>query len=907
MEDERKTKKQLIAELQALRLEQREQTRISSEKFTKAFLQNSIPAVITTAKDGRFFEVSDAFLQLVELKRDEVVGYTSREIGFLTEEQTYSFFNELGKYGRVANLEMEVRTQGKGLRYGLFNAVMISINNENYLLTTIHDITERKQAEEALRESEQKLQSIINAIPDGLAISTIEGNLQYVSPNTISMFGYPSMDELKGRNILEFVHPSYQTKAISLIGEMLNGNYTGAAEYLMLKKDGTEFFCEINAEIIRNADGEPTGIAYIKRDITERKNTDDALRESEERYRKTFMTSPDAIFITRFPDGMFVSVNAGFTAMTGYTDEEIIGKLPLEINIWKDHEERNKIIEEFLTKGEVRNFEACFLTKHGEIVALISVSRVELKGVPHNLCIARDITERKRVEEALQDSEERYRTILNSLQESYHEVDLNGRYTFLNDSALQIVGFSAEEMMDMNFNTLFEGETREKIIKSYKQVFKTGEPIKAMEFELITKNGRIVPMEASVSLKRNATGDPVGFRVVTRDITARKQAEEEKRILEDRLQHADKMDAIGTLAGGVAHDFNNLLMGIQGNASLSLMDIDPTHPTYENLKRIEEQVQSGAALTKQLLGFARGGKYEVKPTDMNEVIEKISSLFGRTKKEISIQRKHGKDLWSVEVDRGQMEQVFLNLYVNAWQAMPGGGDIYLETQNILLDEAIAISCSAKPGKYVKITVTDSGTGMDEKTKARIFEPFFTTKRMGRGTGLGLATVYGIIKGHHGIINVYSEPGHGTTFTVYLPASEKEVVKEKTATGKIIRGKETILLVDDEKMVMEVSKELLESLGYKVYVAGSGQEAIAVYMEKGNKIDLVILDMIMPGISGGGTFDRLMEINPQIKILLSSGYSLNGQAQEILDRGCKGFLQKPFHLSQFSGKIREILD
>jgi CheY-like chemotaxis protein len=254
-----------------------------------------------------------------------------------------------------------------------------------------------------------------------------------------------------------------------------------------------------------------------------------------------------------------------------------------------------------------------------------------------------------------------------------------------------------------------------------------------------------------------------------------------------------------------------------------------------------------------------------------------------------------------------MEQVFMNLYVNAWQAMPGGGEIYLKTEDVLLDEEQAVTYAIKPGKYVKISVTDTGTGMDEKTKDRIFDPFFTTKGMGRGTGLGLATVYGIIKGHKGMINVDSEPGHGTTFNIYLPASEREVVGEKTATRTIARGTETILLVDDEKMVLEVSREILEFLGYRVYAAGSGQEALAVYMEKRNEIDLVILDMIMPGISGGETFDRLRGINSGIKVLLSSGYSIEGQAQEILDRGCNGFLQKPFQLEKLSRKVREMLD
>jgi two-component system cell cycle sensor histidine kinase/response regulator CckA len=282
-------------------------------------------------------------------------------------------------------------------------------------------------------------------------------------------------------------------------------------------------------------------------------------------------------------------------------------------------------------------------------------------------------------------------------------------------------------------------------------------------------------------------------------------------------------------------------------------------------------------------------------------------MFGRTRKDIKINTKFQEDIWTVEVDHGQIEQVLLNLYVNAWQAMPGGGDLYLLTENVILDEYLARSFSVDPGEYVKISVTDTGVGMDEATQQRVFDPFFTTKGMGRGTGLGLASAYGIIKNHGGIINVHSDKGEGTTFNIYLPSSEKEIAEPKGAGEEILKGSETVLLVDDEKMIIDVGEQLLDRLGYKVMVAGSGNEALEMYEENQDRIDLVILDMIMPDMSGGDTYDKLKGINSSIKVLLASGYSINGQAQAILDRGCDAFIQKPFNLRELSKKVRSVLD
>ena len=383
--------------------------------------------------------------------------------------------------------------------------------------------------------------------------------------------------------------------------------------------------------------------------------------------------------------------------------------------------------------------------------------------------------------------------------------------------------------------------------------------------------------------------------------------EGEKLKLETQLQQAQKMEAVGTLAGGIAHDFNNLLMAIQGRTSIMLMKKDSSHPDIRHLKGIEDNVESAADLTRQLLGFARGGKYEVKPTDLNELVKKQNRMFGRTKKQISIRGKYEKDLWSVEVDQGQIDQVLLNLYVNAWQAMPAGGDLYLETENVALDENYVKPFSVETGRYVKISVTDTGVGMDRAIQKKIFDPFFTTKEMGRGTGLGLASAYGIIKNHSGFINVYSEKGHGTTFNIYLPASEKEIMEDKKSAGDTLKGTETVLFVDDEDMIIEVAGELFEQLGYKVLTAGSGKEAIEIYEKNKEQIDIVLLDMIMPDMSGSDTYDSLKEINPDINVLLSSGYSINGQATEIIDRGCSGFIQKPFKMKELSQKLREVLD
>ena len=513
---------------------------------------------------------------------------------------------------------------------------------------------------------------------------------------------------------------------------------------------------------------------------------------------------------------------------------------------------------------------------------------------------------RKAADEALRKSEEKYRTILESIEEGYFETDLDGHLTFFSSPFAKILGYERSQLIGVNTRQYTTPETVEKMDRITEQLLQTGTPENVTSYDIIRPDGEKVLLELSYSILVEPAEGPIGFKGVLRDVSTRRKAEEEKHRLESQLQQAQKMESIGTLAGGIAHDFNNILMGIQGNASLMLLKIDSEHPNFEKIKNIETYVQNGTTLTKQLLGFARRGKYLVKATDLNEIIEKSSALFARTRKEIQVHTNLDKSIWTVEVDRGQIEQVLLNLYVNAWQAMLDGGDLYLNTENVTLDRSYVKPYRVEPGRYVKISVTDTGMGIDKETQKRIFEPFFTTKEMGRGTGLGLASVYGIIKSHGGYINVYSELDRGTTFTIYLSASGKEAVEDAALIADIVKGSGTILLVDDEKMILAVGRELLEELGYTVLPAMSGQEAIDIFQEQQDKISMIIMDMVMPGLSGSETFNRLKEIDPDVKILLSSGYSVDGQASDILKRGCDGFIQKPFNMNQLAVKIKNIM-
>ncbi len=517
----------------------------------------------------------------------------------------------------------------------------------------------------------------------------------------------------------------------------------------------------------------------------------------------------------------------------------------------------------------------------------ITVFRNELLG---------EIEERKRTETELRESENRYRTIFENAPMGIMRFDSTGTILQCNEPFAQIIGATRNGLIGFDMLKNMEpGPARQAVADA----IETGIGHFEGPYRSVT-GGKEMVIKANHKCIRKEKDRFVEWISIFEDITERQR-------LEQQFRQAQKMEAVGTLAGGIAHDFNNLLMGIMGNASLILNRIAPDDPIAKKIRIIENMVERGSALTRQLLGFARGGKYEVAVEDINGLIREHNEIFGRTRKEITITEDFCENLWPAEVDRGQFGQVLMNLYINAWQAMPGGGTLFVRTEKVNLDSGYVQPFTVKPGRYIKITVTDTGTGIDVENQQKIFEPFFTTKGIGIGTGLGLASVYGIMKNHEGFINVYSKKGCGTTFTLYFPASERNIMSENLQlSGEIRTGTGTILLVDDEEMIAEVGAEMLQALGYEVLTGFNGKEALQIFDEHQEKIDLVILDMIMPDMSGGEVFDHLKKKDESIKVMLSSGYSVNGQAQDILDRGCNGFIQKPFTLEDLSKKVGEIL-
>jgi two-component system, cell cycle sensor histidine kinase and response regulator CckA len=803
--------------------------------------------------------------------------------------------------------------------------------NREYLDTSsdssfAEDISERVRAEESLRVSEQRYARMVANLPGFVyrCANDRHWTMEFISDGCRSITGYGPESFLSNRTLAyaDIVHPEHRERLWRDWQEVLSRNGIFEGEYPVIHADGETRWVWERGRGVFSESGRLLYLEGFIADITERRRAEERLRDSEQKFRLLAENTLDVIWRLDL-DERITYVNPASERLFGYPPHELIGTRlsdhcdPTEVARIGAIVDRS--VEQRDTDTGVA-FETFFRHRDGRRVATEIHGRVlaDARGRPVALQgIARDITERKRAEEALRESENRLDRIIRSIDDVLYGVDgETGEFVFLSPSFERVLGYTLDDIARMGGRREFlrrviqddRFRDQDRLFRELRSERRTEPPV--WEAWWRRKNGDLVCIEDR-STPLFEEGRLVGTQGVLRDVTARKRAEEAQEKLRAQLIQAQKMESVGQLAGGVAHDFNNMLSVILGNAEMALERLTPQDPFHSELKEIRGAAQRSAAITRQLLAFAR--KQTILPTvlDLNETVEGMLKMLRQLiGEDIDLAWMPGEPLWSVKLDPSQIDQVLANLCVNARDAIGGVGRVTIETGTAVFGEDDYLTEPGfVPGEYVFLSVGDDGCGMDGETLDRIFNPFFTTKAVGEGTGLGLPTVYGIVKQNDGFIDVRSEPGKGTTFKIFLPRYAGEVEALSTdGAAESPRGRgETVLLVEDEPAIMRLGELMLERLGYRVLAAHTPGEALRVAGERTNGIHLLITDVVMPDMNGRELADRLRTLAPDVKTLFISGYT----ADVIARRGVLGegvdFIQKPFFLKDLALKVRRVLD
>jgi PAS domain S-box-containing protein len=760
------------------------------------------------------------------------------------------------------------------------------------LVAVYSDETERMQAQLALEESEKKFRLLYEGSPVGYHSLDEDGNLLEVNNTWLQTLGY-ERDEVIGRWFGDFLTDRSREIFIERFPVFKRTGEVHGAEFVMYKKDGSAITASFDGRVGRDEDGRFRQTHCVFHDITDRKRAEEALKESEERFRILAEGAFEGIVITR--EGIILDANRTYCEMAGYDLRELVGKNVMGFVA----PEFQEITLAHIFSASEELYESAVAHKSGRAIPV----EIKAKAIPYGGSIARiaalrDTTARRKAEEA----QKRLFTAIEQAAEGMVITDRQGTIQYVNPALERITGYTRDEIIGEN-PRLFKSGAHDAVF--YKQMWETITSGEIWSGRIVNrrKDGTLYHEEATISPVRDASGKITNFVAVKRDITEHME-------LSRQLLQAQKMEAIGTLAGGIAHDFNNLLQVILGYSELILSDEQLPSAYKDDLERISHAGKDGADLVQRLLTFSRKTEIKPKPLNLNHRISQVEKLLTRTiPKMIDIEMVLAEDLEVINADPIQMEQVIMNLAVNARDAMPEGGKLVIHTANVRLDEAYARThLGARPGPYVLLSVSDTGIGMDKETLDHVFEPFFTTKGVGEGTGLGLATVYGIVKQHGGYIMCYSEPDKGTTFKLYFPALVAETATEEKVPSPIpIGGSETILLVDDEELVRDLGTRILRRAGYTVLTATNGVEALELYSLQPGTISLVILDLIMPEMGGKQCLEELLNIDPSVKVLVASGYAQTGPARAATQAGAKGFVSKPYDIRELLKTVRDVLD
>ncbi|HLG15504.1 MAG TPA: PAS domain S-box protein [Blastocatellia bacterium] len=879
----------------------------AEDKYRSLF-ENAVEGIFQATPDGKLITANPALARMLGYESAEEVTRSITDVSrqlHVNPEHHAGMMRVLEEQGVLSGCQCEVYRKDGSVIWVSGNARALRDASGSFsgYEGSLEDITDSKRAEDALRDSEEKFRTLADCIP---AATYIYRGDQYVyaNPAAEEMTGF-SRDELLGMKIWNVIHPDFRQLVTKYSRARQKGEPAPSRyEIKVITKAGQERWCDVNAALT-SFEGQPS-VLVTSFDITRRKRAEEALRKSEERFHLVARATNDAVWDWDVTSND-VWWNENVEALFGYAPTEA----GPDFSWWRDHvhpEDLDRIqtgvADALRSSGEFWSGEYRFKRADGSYAFVCDRGYVirNDQGEPVRMIGAiADVTERKRTEEALRASEERYRDLFENANDIIYTHNLDGRFTSLNKTGELITGYTRDEALELNVADVVVPEDVS-TARSMIQQKVTGESSTTYGLEIKTKSGRYVALEVSTRLILQQ-GEPVGVQGIARDVTDRKN-------LEDQLRQSQKMEAIGRLAGGVAHDFNNLLTAIIGYTSIVLGRLDPDDPLRRELEEVKNAGGRAASLTSQLLAFSRKQVLQPKVFDLNNVVTNVNRMLRRIiGEDVELVMDLDPSLGLVRADPGQIEQVVLNLAVNARDAMPRGGKLTIETANVVLGDA-QHQVGVRAGPYVVLQVRDTGCGMDEETQSHIFEPFFTTKEHGKGTGLGLSTVYGIVSQSGGHIRVDSEPGKGTAFYIYLPETESSADHDdqRVESEHFPEGQETVLLVEDEPFVRELACSVLQGQGYSVLAAANGEDAMRLVQNHDHRqIHLLVTDVVMPQMSGCELAGRLAALRPDLKVIYVSGYADGAIAKHGIQDGRDSFLQKPFTPGVLVRKVREVLD